>query len=131
MNYLNIFALTQQAGVENPSLFPFPFKMHLIFACIGAIFFAYRFFTQKRPYQLIMAIAIPASLIIWLSESRTLFYGLGIAEAVLILAAAVTSIIFRAPAESEDDEESEEAEESGDEEDADAESKESETEEEA
>lgn len=131
MNYLNIFALTQQAGVENPSLFPFPFKMHLIFACIGAIFFAYRFFTQKRPYQLIMAIAIPASLIIWLSESRTLFYGLGIAEAVLILAAAVTSIIFRAPAESEDDEESEEAEESGDEEDADSESKESETEEEA
>lgn len=131
MNYLNIFALTQQAGVENPSLFPFPFKMHLIFACIGAIFFAYRFFTQKRPYQLIMAIAIPASLIIWLSESRTLFYGLGIAEAVLILAAAVTSIIFKAPAESEDDEESEEAEESGDEEDADAESKESETEEEA
>lgn len=131
MNYLNIFALTQQAGVENPSLFPFPFKMHLIFACIGAIFFAYRFFTQKRPYQLIMAIAIPASLIIWLSESRTLFYGLGIAEAVLILAAFVTSIIFKAPAESEDDEESEEAEESGDEEDADAESKESETEEEA
>ncbi len=131
MNYLDIFALTQQAEVENPSLFPFPFKMHLIFACIGAIFFAYRFFTQKRPCQLIMAIAIPASLLIWLSESRTLFYGLGIAEAVLILAAAVTSVIFKAPVESEEDEESEEAEESDDKEESDADSNESETEEEA
>lgn len=99
MNYFDFFVMTQQAGIENPTLFPFPFRMHLIFACIGAVFFAYRFFTQKRPFQLIMAVAIPLSLLVWISESKTVFYGVGIAEAVLIIAAAVLSLIFRAPKE--------------------------------
>lgn len=121
MNLFQTFLLTQQAGIENPSLFPFPFKMHLIFGIFGAVFFAYRFFTQKRPFQLIMAVAIPLSLIVWLSESKTLFYGLGIVEAILILAAVVTSFIFKAPLEdlaentgtqaiSDDDNDSDEAE---------------------
>ncbi len=99
MNYFDFFVMTQQAGIENPTLFPFPFRMHLIFACIGAVFFAYRFFTQKRPFQLIMAVAIPLSLLVWISESKTVFYGVGIAEAVLIAAAAVLSLIFRSPKE--------------------------------
>lgn len=101
MNYFNLFVMTQQAGIENPSLFPFPFNMHLIFACIGAVFFAYRFFTQRRPFQIIMAVAIPLSLLVWISESRTVFYGIGIAEAVLIIAAAVVSLIFKTPQEND------------------------------
>lgn len=101
MNYFDLFVMTQQAGIENPSLFPFPFHMHLIFACIGAVFFAYRFFTQKRPFQIIMAVAIPLSLLVWISESRMLFYGVGIAEAVLIIAAAVVSLIFKTPQEND------------------------------
>ena len=72
----------------------------MTFVCIGAIFFAYRFFVQKRPYQLIMAIAIAASLAIWISDnSKALFYGIGIVEGVLILAALISSFIFKAPAE--------------------------------
>ncbi len=112
MNYFDFFVMTQQAEVENPSLFPFPFHMHLIFACIGAVFFAYRFFTQRRPFQIIMAVAIPLSLLVRISESRTVFYGVGIAEAALILAAAVTSLIFKAPQndESETDEAADETE---------------------
>ena len=92
MNYYDIFTLTQQAEIENPTLFPFPFNMHLIFACLATVFFVYRFATQKLPYQLIMAIAIPASLLIWVSESRTLFYAVGIIELVLILSALVTLV---------------------------------------
>ncbi len=103
MNYYDIFTLTQQAEIENPTLFPFPFNMHLIFACLAAVFFVYRFITQRLPYQLIMAIAVPASLLIWVSESRTLFYTVGIIELVLILAALVTSFIFK-PKEIVDDE---------------------------
>lgn len=97
MNFLDFFVMTQQSEIEKPTLFPFPFNMHLVFACIGAIFFAYRFFTQRRPFQLIMAVAIPLSLIIWISESKTVFYGLGIIEALLILAAVITSFIFKVP----------------------------------
>lgn len=103
MNNFNIFTLTQQAEVESPSLFPFPFHMHFIFACIGAVFFAYRFYTQRRPFQLIMAAAIPLSLIVWISESKTIFYGMGIAETILILAAIVTSFIFKAPGNSQEE----------------------------
>lgn len=106
MNCPDFFALAQQAEVESPSLFPFPFRLHLIFACIGAIFFAYRFYTQRRPFQLIMAVAIPFSLAVWLSDSRTVFYGVGIAETVLILAAIVTSFIFKAPRDEEKADES-------------------------
>lgn len=105
MNYYDIFTLTQQAEIENPTLFPFPFNMHLIFACLATVFFVYRFATQKLPYQLIMAIAIPASLLIWVSESRTLFYTVGIIELVLILAALVTSFIFKPKEIVDDDEE--------------------------
>jgi len=95
-----LIQMAQTSDASQPSLFPFPLGLHLTFVCIGAIFFAYRFFVQKRPYQLIMAIAIAASLIIWISDnSKTLFYGVGIAEGVLILAALISSFIFKAPAE--------------------------------
>lgn len=48
-----------------------------------------------------MAVAIPLSLLVWISESRALFYGIGIAEAVLIIAAAVASLIFKTPQEND------------------------------
>ncbi len=90
-----LITMTQTAEVEQPGLFPFPFSLHLVFCCIALIFFIFRFIKEKLPYQLIMAVAIPFSLIIWLSESKTLFYGVGIAELIFIIAAFVTSIIFR------------------------------------
>ncbi|MBQ8960455.1 MAG: hypothetical protein IJ071_04465 [Ruminococcus sp.] len=100
--------------VEQPVLFPFPFGMHIIFALFSLVFFGWRFKTDKRPYQLIMAIAIPFSLILWLSDSRTVYYFVGIAEGIFLLAALVTAIIFRKkddPEEEELDEAEETAEE--------------------
>lgn len=90
-----LITMAQTAEVEQPGLFPFPFGLHLGFCCIALVFFVLRFIKEKLPYQLIMAVAIPASLIIWISDSKTLFYGVGIAELVLIIAAFVTSIVFR------------------------------------
>lgn len=96
MNISNyIVALAQAAEVEQPTLFPFPFKIHLLFSCLAVVFFAFQFIKEKKPYQLIMGIAIPVSLLIWVSENRTLFYAIGIIEAVLLLAAFVTAIIFK------------------------------------
>ncbi len=91
-----LITMAQTAEVEQPGLFPFPFSLHLGFCCIALVFFVWRFIKEKLPYQLIMAVAIPLSLIIWISNSKTLFYGVGIAELVLIIAAFVTSIVFRA-----------------------------------
>ncbi len=96
MNISDFFiTMAQTAEVEQPGLFPFPFSLHLGFCCIALVFFVLRFIKEKLPYQLIMAVAIPFSLIIWLSDSKTLFYGVGIAEFVFLIAAFVTSLIFK------------------------------------
>ena len=81
--------------IENPNLFPFPFKIHLIFAAIALVFFIYRFITDKRPFQLIMAIAIPFSMTIHISENRTWFYTVGIIELIFIIAALVSVFICK------------------------------------
>lgn len=94
MNITESLVLAAKAA-NHPSLFPFPFSTHLIFCCISLVFFIFQFSRQKKPYQLIMGFAIPFSLVMWLSESRTLFYAVGITEAVLFIAALVTAIIFK------------------------------------
>lgn len=87
--------MAQNAEVEAPTLFPFPLHIHLIFSCLALVFFLVQFKREKKPYQLIMGIAIPFSLVIWLSENRTLFYAVGIAELVMLIAAFVTAVVFR------------------------------------
>ena len=87
--------MLQNTETNKPSLFPFPFHLHIIFSIIGLAFFVYRFFQQKRPYQAIMAVAIPISLLIWMSDSKPLFYTIGICELILLISAFVTSIIFK------------------------------------
>ncbi len=96
MNLPNMLVtLAQTNDSAQASLFPFPFKFHLIFACIAFVFFAYRFSVNKRPYQLIFAIAIPLSLMIWLSDVKGYFYLIGAIELLLIIAAVITSIVCK------------------------------------
>lgn len=94
--------------MENPSFFPFPFPLHLVFSIIAFAFLIFRFVTNKKPYQLIMAIAIPLSLILWLpSASRSVYYITGLIELILIAAAFVTSLIFKDKTAPETDENTE------------------------
>lgn len=82
--------------MENPSFFPFPFPLHLGFSIIAFAFLIFRFVTNKKPYQLIMAIAISLSLVLHLpSATRTLYYIIGLIELILIIVALVTSYIFK------------------------------------
>lgn len=81
--------------IENANLFPFPFGLHLIFCTIALIFFGWRFSVQKKPFQLIFAIAVPLSLAIWLNDSKNWFYIIGLTELILILAAFVSCFIFK------------------------------------
>ena len=91
----SFYTISQQSDADKPSLFPFPFSMHLIFVCISVLFFVYRFSAQKRPYQIIMAAAIFISMGVWISHNRTLYYVIGAIELGLILCAIVLSFIFR------------------------------------
>ncbi|MCM1528499.1 MAG: hypothetical protein NC093_00720 [Alistipes sp.] len=91
----DLLLAAQTQEIANPNLFPFSFKLHLVFCAIALIFFGWRFSAQKKPFQLIFAIAIPLSLAIWLNDNKTWFYTLGIIEVILILAAIVSCFIFK------------------------------------
>lgn len=90
----DFFTTLNFTNAENPNLFPFPFKLHLIFSIVAFFFFIIRFIYDKKPYQAIFALAIPFSMTIWLSENRVWFYIVGIIELILILAACISSIIY-------------------------------------
>ena len=107
-NFLNYMA--QISDAENPTIFPFPFAVHIALAVISVIFFAYRFAVQKRPFQLIFAVAVPISLALWLSDNKTLFYAIGAVEFVLILAAVISTFVCK-PKETEKAAESKKSEE--------------------
>ncbi|MGN0677608.1 MAG: hypothetical protein ACI4K5_07660 [Ruminococcus sp.] len=81
--------------VLQPTLFPFPFQHHLIFCCVALVFFGYLYMKYKKPHQLIMAIAIPFSLVLWISTNRVLFYAVGIIEVILLITALVLNIIHK------------------------------------
>ena len=89
-----LVTLSQASQAEQTGLFPFPFSMHLIFTIISFIFFTARFVSEKHPYQLIMDIAVPFSLVLWIDQTnKIIFYTVGAVELVLIVSAMVTSII--------------------------------------
>ena len=84
----------EPTGNLDPTLFPIAMDKHIIFAVASSLFFLLQFIRTRKLYQLIMAVAIPASLLIYLApENTTFFYGVGIAEAVLMLLAFVTGTI--------------------------------------
>lgn len=91
-DFLTTMELTE---VDNPSLFPFPAPLHIGFVIVAVIFFVFRYFTNDKPFQLIMAIAVPLSLVLRLDLSRQGFYIVGAVELLLLIAAAVTSVVFK------------------------------------
>lgn len=77
-----------------PNIFPIAQDKHLIFVIIATVLFVLQFVRTKHWYQLVMALAIPASLLIYVDpENKTLFYGVGILEAVLLLLSLLLNII--------------------------------------
>ncbi len=89
------FLTLSAENTEIFNLFPFPFKFHLVVVIISFIFFAVSFIRYKKPYQLIFAIAVPLSLLIWKVSDKSMFYIIGAIEFALILFAFITAIIFR------------------------------------
>lgn len=92
----DLFTLLEVTKIENPNLFPFPFELHVGFSIIAFVFFMLRFFFDKRPYQIILALAIPFSLTLWLSENKVLFYTVGAIEFGALLIAFISDLIYKA-----------------------------------
>lgn len=76
------------------TLFPITMEKHIIFCAVATVFFLLQFIRTKRIYQLILAIAVPLSLVVYAApENTTVFYGVGIAEAVLLVLAFITNLV--------------------------------------
>ena len=88
-------AIAKISDVEDPSIFPFPSWMLIGIVILSVFFFSYRFAVQKRPFQLIFAIAAPISLLLLFSRNKTIFYAVGLIEFILILAAFISTFICR------------------------------------
>ena len=81
----------------NKTLFPITMEKHMIFCAVATVFFLLQFIRTKRIYQLILAIAVPLSLVVYAApENTTVFYGVGIAEAVLLALAFILNIVQNA-----------------------------------
>ena len=83
--------------------FPLSFSCHLIFSLVAGCFFLLQYLRLRRPYQLVLTIAIPASLLIYLGQTgaadffngKPWFHTIGALEAVLLLGALALSILAK------------------------------------
>ncbi len=71
------------------TLFPIRPEMHIILAVFSLIVFGVQFIRYRKKYHLLLAIGIPCSLLPYLFDSRMLFYGVGIAEGLLLIACLI------------------------------------------
>ena len=79
--------------LRNNNIFPLPFTAHLVFSCIAFLFFIIQFARVKHKHQLIMAVAVPATLLLYVNSNKTWFYIIGFGELILLIAALITAII--------------------------------------
>ena len=71
------------------STFPISLTYHLVFALIAGIFFLVQFIRLRRPYQLLLAIGILASLLIHVGDphNKVWFNTIGLFELVILVGA--------------------------------------------
>lgn len=74
--------------MEN-TLFPISMEMHIGFALLALLVFGLQFIRLRKKYYLVLAVALPCSLLAYVIKDMTFFYALGIAEGVALLVAFI------------------------------------------
>lgn len=79
------------------STFPIPFWYHLILSLVATAFFVAQFIRVRKPYQLLLAVAMLSSMLIYASDinNKSWFHAVGVFELVLLLGAIVLSVMGR------------------------------------
>ncbi len=65
--------------------FPLDFWPHVIFCVVGALFFIFQFIRQKKAYQITTAVAIAATLLLYVGDYEIMRPAVGVIELVLIV----------------------------------------------
>ncbi|NLP26947.1 MAG: hypothetical protein GX365_06325 [Clostridiales bacterium] len=74
----------------NSNIFPLSFSTHIAFCLFSVAFFLFQYYRTGYKYQILMAFAIPATLLIYVSNSKILFYAIGIFELTMLILVAVS-----------------------------------------
>lgn len=78
------------------SLFPIRMEMHIVLGMLALLVFGLQFIRYRKSHHLVLAIALPCTLLPYLSDNINLFYGVGIAEfAALVLALLLSVTVDR------------------------------------
>lgn len=73
------------------SYFPIRLEVHMVLALLALLVFGMQFIRFRKSHHLILAVALPCTLLPYLSDDKTFFYAVGIAEAVALVLAFVLS----------------------------------------
>lgn len=76
----------------NGNIFPLPFSVHLVFVIVAFVFFLIQFIRTRYKYQLVMAVAVAMTILLYVKETKLWFYGIGILEFGLLIIALVAAI---------------------------------------
>lgn len=76
--------------MEN-SFFPMDMKWHIILALLALLVFGMQFIRYRKSHHLVLAIALPCTLLPYLSENQTFFYTVGVFEGVAMILALILS----------------------------------------
>lgn len=73
------------------SYFPIRFEVHMVLALLALLVFGLQFIRFRKSHHLILAVALPCTLLPYLSDNKTFFYAVGIAEAMALVLAFILS----------------------------------------
>ena len=71
--------------------FPISVKLHIILALLAFLVFGLQFIRFRKSHHLLLAIALPCTLLPYRSENKTLFYAVGVGEAMALVLALLFS----------------------------------------
>ncbi|MBR0485947.1 MAG: hypothetical protein IJJ69_14420 [Oscillospiraceae bacterium] len=74
------------------SLFPIRMGVHIVLGLLALLVFGLQFIRYRKSHHLVMAIALPCTLLPYLVNSMNFFYTLGVAEFIALILAFVLSM---------------------------------------
>ncbi len=77
--------------VEN-TLFPIRMGMHIVLGLLAFLVFGLQFIRYRKSHHLVLAIALPCTLLPYLSSSMSFFYGIGVAEFAALILSLILSV---------------------------------------
>ena len=73
------------------SYFPIRIELHIVLALLAFLVFGLQFIRYHKSHHLLLAIALPCTLLPYLFDSKTVFFAIGIGEIVALTAAFILS----------------------------------------